>query len=313
MKRLYVIAGTIVFLFMILNVNAQSFNWYSQSDPDWKHLKLGYSKSISIAKSGCVLSCIAMMLNAEAGTKEVTPRNLNWWLRKHHGFINADMILEVPPKFDGLLNGMEFEERSWKRNDWRFLARHLAVGNKVIVKVGRGKGHWVLVTERSGQLYKPSSYKVNDPALKSWHKRSLSYWGGFRSAVAYSGRWIDDTTIFLKKSVEIAPGWEKDSFIHELAGEKNAGDLVAEVHNSLNVAVEGYFILAIEPRAGKGRKVLDYTKVKIEPKEDGKVLFQTTELDNALMNQDQLYVMFSKGYTVGEFPGNGIRLKVRYY
>ncbi len=312
MKRLFKFAGTFLFLFMSFSVNAQSFNWYSQTDPDWKNIKLGYSKSISIAKSGCVLSCISMLLNAEAGTDEVTPRNLNYWLKKHHGFINADMILEVPPKYDGLLNGMEFDERSWQRNDWRFLARHLAIGNKVIVKVGRGKGHWVLVTERSGPLYKPSSYKVNDPALKSWHNRSLAYWGGFRSAVAYSGRWIDDTTIFLKKSVEMLPSWEKDAFIKELVGNTDAGEFSAVIHNSLSIAVEGYLILAIEPRGGKKRRVLDYIKVKMAPKEDNEVMFQTNEFNTAVTNIDQLYVIFSKGLTLDEFPENGIRLKVRY-
>jgi hypothetical protein len=302
-----------ILLFLMINsvLNGQSFNWYSQSDPDWKDSRLGYSKSISIAKSGCVLSCIAMLMNAEAGTGEVTPKTLNTWLKKNHGFIGADMIMEVPPKFDGILEGLEFEARSWERNDWRFLAEQLAIGNKVVVKVGKGKGHWVLVTERDGQLYKPAAYKVNDPALKSYHKRSLAYWGSFRSAVSYSGRWIDDTTVFLTDKISLMTVAKQESFIYQLLDETNFGNASINVYNSLNVPIIGYFILVRLSSTGEPLEVLDYSKSTITPKENTDILFQFTGFDEALINYDDLAVIFSKGYTTNEIPQNGIKLKVR--
>ncbi|MDP8232754.1 MAG: hypothetical protein P9L91_08825 [Candidatus Zophobacter franzmannii] len=305
------ILGIIIILFIKIPLFGQSFNWFSQSDKAWKDIRLGYSKSISIAKSGCVLSCISMLLNAEAMNGEVTPAVANRWLRRNHGFISADMILEVPPKFDGLLKGVEFEGRTWRRNDWRFLAKHLAMGNKVVAKVGKGNGHWVLVTERNGQLYRASSYKVNDPALKKFRKRSLAYWGSFRSAVAYSGQWIDDTTLYLTEQIYLQIPDVKESFIQDLAGNDEFGNANIKVYNSLNQPINGYYILYYLPQSSNQKVVLDYVKIEVPAKVSKNLFFQFKEIDESIMNYERLGVIFSKGYSLGQVPQNGIQLKIR--
>jgi len=57
---------------------------YSQLDPRWRDVKLGYS-SLTIGSHGCVICCLAMMLHA-AGVP-VTPPEVNEEMRKTRAFV----------------------------------------------------------------------------------------------------------------------------------------------------------------------------------------------------------------------------------
>lgn len=78
MKRLNLLYITLILCVPLI---AGSFNWYSQNDERWKSEQLGSGKR-SIGSSGCVLSCLSMLLNAEASNEYMTPDRLNEWLKK---------------------------------------------------------------------------------------------------------------------------------------------------------------------------------------------------------------------------------------
>jgi hypothetical protein len=168
-----------------------------------------------------------------------------------------------------------------------------------------------LVTERNGQLYRASSYKVNDPALKKFRKRSLAYWGSFRSAVAYSGQWIDDTTLYLTEQIYLQIPDVKESFIQDLAGNDEFGNANIKVYNSLNQPINGYYILYYLPQSSNQKVVLDYVKIEVPAKVSKNLFFQFKEIDESIMNYERLGVIFSKGYSLGQVPQNGIQLKIR--
>jgi hypothetical protein len=143
---------------------AGSFNWYSQNDERWKSEQLGSGRT-SIGNSGCVLSCLSMLLNAEASNEYITPDRLNEWLKKNGGYAGSNMRWQIPGEIDGNGLGLELVAQSKVKNDWDFLSSELAKGNKVIVKVTGRRSHWVLVVKQDGSKDKPSSY-----IIKTWNE-----------------------------------------------------------------------------------------------------------------------------------------------
>jgi hypothetical protein len=163
MKNYLLILAT---LMVFINVYASDFNWFSQNDSRWKSERLG--RGSSIGRSGCVVSCLSMLLNAEASNPYITPDKLNDWLRKNGGYAGNDMRWQIPGEIDGSGLGLELVAQSTKYNDWSFLSSELEKGNKVIVKVAGRRSHWVLVIKQDGPSDKASSYLVNDPGMTKY-------------------------------------------------------------------------------------------------------------------------------------------------
>ena len=96
-------------------INATNFSWFSQNDSRWKYNRLG--RSTSIGRSGCVVSCLSMLLNAEASNPYMTPDKLNNWLRKNGGYSGNNMRWQIPGLIDGEGLGMELEAQSTSYNN----------------------------------------------------------------------------------------------------------------------------------------------------------------------------------------------------
>src|SRR3990167_8281017 len=63
---------------------------YSQRDPRWKNVKLGFSKKLTIGSDGCVITSLANMLSI-FGYSE-TPDSVNTKLKGVNGFIDGLII-----------------------------------------------------------------------------------------------------------------------------------------------------------------------------------------------------------------------------
>lgn len=103
-----VITTYILLIALSMLTATAGFTWYSQSDSRWENKRLGNSRS-SIGKSGCVLSCLSMLLSAEASNPRVTPDNLNEWLRQNDGYVGNLMRWQVAGEIDGSGLGLELQ------------------------------------------------------------------------------------------------------------------------------------------------------------------------------------------------------------
>lgn len=225
-------------------LTANGFTWYSQQDSRWKQNSLGQSRS-SIGKSGCVLSCLSMLLNAEASNPRVTPSELNSWLKRNGGYVGDLMRWQIPGQIDGSGLGLELVSQIDSGNDWEYLSSELDKGNKVIVKVSGRRSHWVLVVKRDGPVNVASSYIVNDPGTREYTQRTLAHWGGFKAARSYSGNWLDEDAFQLSSEIFIEPAAEDEQFLYQLVGRPIPANVYVTLHNSLDVPISGYFILGL--------------------------------------------------------------------
>lgn len=241
MKR---ISSIIIMAALTISLAANGFTWYSQADTRWKQNTLGHG-STSIGKSGCVLSCLSMLLNSEASNPRITPDQLNSWLKRNGGYSGNLMRWQIPAEIDGCGLGCELVSQINRGNDWNYLSSELDKGNKVIVKVNRKRSHWVLVVKRDGPINQASSYIVNDPGTREFEQRTLAYWGGFKAARSYSGNWLDEDAFELTSEIYVDPIPEDEKLFYQLVNRNSPADVYVTLRNALEVPVTGYFLLGL--------------------------------------------------------------------
>lgn len=135
-------------------------NRFSQRDPRWADIKLGFSTSLTIGTDGCALSCLAMMATGY-GYPE-TPETLNkklLALGSGNGYIGPLMVwgglTRLYPKIGikEVYACSEVKPVPLKRID-----ALLASGQTVLVECDRSlatgeQSHWVLLTRKVGEDY----------------------------------------------------------------------------------------------------------------------------------------------------------------
>ncbi|HCM15654.1 MAG: hypothetical protein WCY87_01180 [Candidatus Cloacimonadales bacterium] len=293
MKKKYIIIYCLIILINL--AHATGFSWFSQTDSRWGSDRLG--RGTSIARSGCVVSCLSMLLNAEASNPYMTPDKLNDWLRKNGGYSGNNMRWQIPGLIDGEGLGMELENRSTRYNDWDFLASELEKGNKVIVKVAGRRSHWVLVVKQDGPKDKASSYLVNDPGVTNYEERSLAYWGGFRSARSYSGNWLDEQAFNLGSEINVVPVAQEEEFLYDIYDLPRPADVFVALHNNLDVEIQGYFILALFDSEESLISTIDYEYAHIDANEDADLLYEMQDYSPLENEDNSLKIMYSKYFS----------------
>ncbi|MDY0151082.1 MAG: hypothetical protein RBS43_02275 [Candidatus Cloacimonas sp.] len=293
MKKICLILVTIA---MMLPMFAGSFNWFSQNDSRWNTDTLGNGGS-SIGKSGCVLSCLSMLLNAEATNQLMTPDRLNAWLRQNGGYAGNDMRWQIPGEIDGSGLGLELVAQSTRRNDWSFLSAEMDKGNKVIVKVAGRRSHWVLVTKKVGESDKASSYHVNDPGMKEYEERTLAYFGGFRSARSYSGNWLDEAAFDLDSEINIVPVQNDEFFLYDINNLPHPADVYVTLQNKLPVEIAGYFILGLFDEDGSFVRTIDYEYASVNASGALDLLYELPDVSPLNEKGNNLKIVYSKYFS----------------
>lgn len=289
----------LITIILILAASALSatatFNWFSQSDSRWENARLGNSRS-SIGSSGCVLSCLSMLLNAEASNPTITPDRLNDWLRKNGGYAGDLMRWQIAGQIDGSGLGLELQSQTEKNNDWDYLSSELEKGNKVIVKVKGRRSHWVLVVGRDGPENKASSYIINDPGMDSFQKRTLAHFGGFKAARSYSGNWLDEQAFSLKSQINVVPVADEESFLYELSSQPVPADVFVTLENELSVGISGYFMLGLFDTNNKLVRTVDYEYASIGPDENLDLLYEMADITQLNDQGCDLRIIYSKHF-----------------
>lgn len=293
MKKLAIL---ILIISLHIPMFADDFSWFSQNDSRWKSERLGSSRS-SIGSSGCVLSCLSMLLNNEATNPHMTPNRLNDWLRKNGGYSGSNMRWQVPGEIDGSGLGLELVAQSTKRNDWEFLSAELDKGNKVIVKVAGRRSHWVLVTKREGDANKAESYVVNDPGMTKFEKRTLGYWGGFRSARSYSGNWLNEEAFDLESEIYVVPVQNEEFFLYDIHKLPHPADVYVTLENKLPVDISGYFLLGMFDADGKFIRTIDYEYNTVAANGTLDLLYELPDVNPLNKEKQNLRIVYSKYFS----------------
>lgn len=286
----------IITLILCVSASALNFNWYSQNDSRWNKTKLGNSRS-SIGSSGCVVSCLSMLLNAEASNPRITPDRLNEWLRKNGGFAGNLMRWQVPGQIDGSGYGLELQSQTSKANDWKYLSGELEKGNKVIVKVSGRRSHWVLVVALDGAYNKASSYIVNDPGMDSFETRTLAHWGGFKAARSYSGNWLDEQAFDLNSKITVVPVSTDESFLYELSDLPVPADVFVTLENKLNVDISGYFMLGLFDPDGNLIRTVDYEYASVAAAGQIDLIYEMADISTLNDENTELRIIYSKYFS----------------
>jgi len=275
---------------------ANGFTWYSQVDTRWKQNNLGQGRS-SIGKSGCVLSCLSMLLNAEASNPRVTPDQLNSWLKGNGGYSGNLMRWQIPGEMDGSGLGLELVSQINHDNDWNYLSSELNKGNKVIVKVSGRRSHWVLVVKRDGPANVASSYIVNDPGTSQFVQRTLAHWGGFKAARSYSGNWLDEEAFQLNSEIFVEPVSDDEEFLYELVDQPVPANVYVTLNNELDVPISGFFILGLFDEDDSFVGVVDYQYNSCEAKAKVDLLYEMTDISPLNENNMDLRIVYSKYFS----------------
>lgn len=291
-----IITLTILTLALYTLTAAATFNWYSQSDSRWDSARLGNSGS-SIGSSGCVLSCLSMLLNAEASNPNITPDRLNDWLRKNGGYIGDLMRWQIAGEIDGNGLGLELQSQTEKNNDWDYLSGELDKGNKVIVKVKGRRSHWVLVVGREGPIDKASSYIINDPGMDSFQKRTLAYFGGYTAARSYSGNWLDEQAFSLNSQINVVPVDKDETFLYELSKQPVPADVFVTLENKLKVGITGYYMLGLFDQNGNLVRTVDYEYAAIGPEEKLDLIYEMADITLLRDQGHDLRIIYSKHFS----------------
>ncbi len=275
---------------------AVPFTWYSQGDSRWDKTRLGYGRD-SIGNSGCVLSCLSMLLNAEASNPRVTPDRLNDWLRKNGGYAGNLMRWQVPGQIDGSGPGLELVSQIDKGNDWKYLSEELDKGHKVIVKVSGRSSHWVLVVDRDGPFDQASSYIINDPGTDYYVQRTLAYFGGFKAARSYSGNWLDEQAFDLGSQINIVPISTDEIFLYELSKLPIPADVFVTLENKLQVGITGYFLLGLFDQNNNFVRTIDYEYASLGPNENLDLIYEMADITPLNEQGCDLRIIYSKHFS----------------
>ncbi|MFA7543902.1 MAG: hypothetical protein WCY84_05955 [Candidatus Cloacimonadaceae bacterium] len=304
MKKQYLI--TLVVIIINMTLFAADFTWFSQNDSRWKQSRLGGGSSIG--KSGCVVSCLSMLLNAEATNPYVTPDKLNSWLRSNGGYSENNMRWQIPGLIDGDGLGMELVAQSTRSNDWNFLSSQIESGNKVIVKVAGRRSHWVLVVKQDGPANKAASYLVNDPGMKEYEERRLSYWGGFRSARSYSGNWLDEQSFNLNSEIHVVPVNDDESFLYSCMDLPAPADVYVSLENKLDVPIQGFFILGLFDAEDRLISSVDYEYTEVEANGTVDLLYEMPDICPLEEEGNTLKIVYSKYFSTMPSSNDTINL-----
>lgn len=287
---------TIITIIVILcsALSAGNFSWFSQNDSRWNSERLGSSRS-SIGNSGCVLSCLAMLLNTEASNTRMTPDRLNDWLRRNGGFAGNNMRWQIPGEIDGSGFGLELVSQSARRNDWDYLSGELSKGNKVIVKVAGRRSHWVLVVEQRGPANVASSYIVNDPGMTTYQERTLAYFGGFKAARSYSGNWLDEDAFNMDSEIVVQDVSSDELFLYELGDLQRPTDVYVTLSNRLSVPVTGFFMLALFNSDGTYLETIDHEYATVDASGSLDLIYQMPDVSR--LKEDDLRIVYSKYFS----------------
>ncbi|HOZ01266.1 MAG TPA: hypothetical protein PLG20_05585 [Candidatus Syntrophosphaera sp.] len=294
MKRIIILS--IIGMLFFVTATAETFPWYSQGDQRWDGKRLGLSGD-SIGNSGCVLSCLSMLLNAEASNPRITPDILNDWLRKNGGFAGSLMRWQIPGQIDGNGTGFELVSQINRKNDWKYLSEELGKGHKVIVKVSGRASHWVLVTGRDGPFDQAASYTVNDPGTDNYVQRTLAYFGGFRAARSYSGNWLDEQAFDLKSQISVVPVSTDEQFIYQLGQLPLPADVFVTLENKLHVGITGYFMLGLFNTDNELQRVVDYEYASIGPDEKLDLIYEMADISPLNDKGCDLRIIYSKYFS----------------
>ena len=294
MKKIYIL---LLLVSLVYITNAADFPWYSQGDSRWKQDKLGKSSRTTVGRSGCVLSCLSMLLNAEATNPQITPGELNAWLKKNGGYSGTLMRWQIPGEIDGSGHGLELVAQDRTMNNWRFLSDQLARGNKVIVKVKGRRSHWVLVTKQNGPYNKASSYSINDPGMEKYKVRTLAHFGGFKAARSYSGNWLDEEAFTMDSEIQVVPV-ERDEFLfYDLIKLPHPADVYVRVENKLTVPISGYFILGLFDKDHKFLRTIDYEYGTVEASGYFDLIYQMEDISELNGQEHYVNILYSKYFS----------------
>lgn len=294
MKKIMIVMQLLI---LISGLIAVDFHWFSQGDERWKQDKLGQSKKTTIGRSGCVLSCLAMLLSAEASNPHITPDELNDWLKKNGGYSGAKMRWQIPGEIDGSGQGLELVAQIARVNDWKFLSEQLAMGNKVIVKVRNRRSHWVLVTKQDGPYNKASSYYINDPGTKSYVPRTLAHFGGFKAARSYSGNWLNEEAFNLETEIQIVPV-DRDEFVfYDMVNSPHPADVYVQIENKLQVPISGYFILGLFDKDGNYLRTIDYEYCTVDAGGAYDLLYEMDDIKEVKEEEAYVNILYSKYFS----------------
>jgi hypothetical protein len=294
MRKIYI---ALTLLMLSAWLFAVDFNWYSQGDARWKQERLGASKRSTIGRSGCVLSCLSMLLNAEATNPRITPDELNAWLSKNGGFRGSDMRWQIPGQFDGKGNGLELVAQINTANNWKFLSDNMAKGNKVIVKVKGRRSHWVLVTKQVGDSDSAASYLINDPATNEYQERTLAYYGGFRAARAYSGNWLDEEAFSMNSDIQIVPVEKDELFLFDIDNLPHPADVFVRLENKLTVTIGGYFILGLFDKDNQFLSTVDYEYATIDSCNTLDLIYKMDDVSKVTEGDCTVRIIYSKYFS----------------
>lgn len=147
---------------------------YSQRDPRWANLYLGFSR-LKIGSFGCTITCITNLLNS-FGYSE-TPATVNSKLKAVNGFSGALVIWSAVQK---VWPKLRFTKRATSYNNievaWYVYGKRIPVIVKVYAPQIGALNHWVLyIGDRkmidpwtgkvvSTSTYKPVAYSLYDRA-----------------------------------------------------------------------------------------------------------------------------------------------------
>lgn len=164
---------------------------YSQTNPAWNMNMM--NGQCTINNSGCVISCMAMMMASQLGNSSgsYTPATVNNYLNNNNGYSGCSIVnWDIPVAMDGS-GGVTHAEYNTVPNNWTWLDNQLALCRKVVVNVNGGS-HWVLITARTGASGQGLNYRVQDPANNPMQNKTLANFSNtYSKGHSYSGNWKD--------------------------------------------------------------------------------------------------------------------------
>lgn len=121
--------------------------FYSQNDPNWSWIPLGWANDVTIGSDGCQLSCVAM-LYAKWGYSNMTPSATNSWGRWNNGFRSGTGYIIAENIIDYRKN------RSARNINYDQIYSELAAGHPVVVEVNAsGRTHFMVIYGFDGSVY----------------------------------------------------------------------------------------------------------------------------------------------------------------
>lgn len=130
--------------------------YYNQRDVSWGNFPIGLSRD-SMKEYGCLVTSSAMIMSHYH--KNVTPGDI---ARSSEPFYLQTALMRFG---DWSVNGGNFHRESISRAD---MDSELASGNPVIVGIGAGPDHFIVIKSKSGD-----DYIMNDPFIPNGHDISF--------------------------------------------------------------------------------------------------------------------------------------------